>query len=144
MRWKPTGEIEINIGVLGNSNDVLWEFRDFLVGLEAESNYRISMMLAKDQETILRVMSFIPEGFDIMIVTDCQPDYVYSEIAEKALKSNAEVRILFQINMNVEFVDKLYPHILYVSDLERIKILIEEKINHLIAERIAKEEKQDE
>lgn len=144
MRWKPTGEIEINVGVLGNSNDVLWEFRDFLVGLEAESNYRISMMLAKDQETILRVMSFIPEGFDIMIVTDCQPDYVYSEITEKALKSNAEVRILYQINMDVEFADKLYPHILYVSDRERIKILIEEKINHLIAERIAKEEKQDE
>lgn len=144
MRWKPTGEIEINIGVLGNSNDVLWEFRDFLVGLEAESNYRISMMLAKDQGTILRVMSFIPEGFDVMIVTDCLPGNVCSEITEKALKSNADVRILFQINVDMEVADKRYPHILYVPSRERLKILIREKINHLIAEKTTKEEKQDE
>ncbi|MFQ8730208.1 MAG: hypothetical protein ACLSAC_06715 [Enterocloster bolteae] len=28
------GEAEINIGVLGSRNDVLWEFRDFLIGLD--------------------------------------------------------------------------------------------------------------
>ena len=49
MRFKPTGDVEINVGVLGNSNEVLWEFRDFLVNLEAEEEYKISMMLAKDQ-----------------------------------------------------------------------------------------------
>ena len=58
MRWKSTGEAEINIGVLGSRNDVLWEFRDFLICLDAESDYKISMMLAKNQETLLRVMSF--------------------------------------------------------------------------------------
>lgn len=140
MRWRPTGDMEINVGVLGNSNEVLWEFRDFLVGLETKSNYKISMMLAKDRETILRVMSFIPGGFDIMIVTNHLPGSVYTEITEKALKSNAEVRILFQINMGVEFSDKLYPHILFVPSRDRLKILIEEKINHLIAEKTTKEE----
>ena len=56
MRWKSTGEAEINIGVLGSRNDVLWEFRDFLICLDAESDYKISMMLAKNRETLLRVM----------------------------------------------------------------------------------------
>ena len=29
MRWKSTGEAEINIGVLGSRNDVLWESEIF-------------------------------------------------------------------------------------------------------------------
>ena len=144
MRWKPTGDMEINVGVLGNSNDILWEFRNFLADLEAESNYKISMMLAKNQETILRVMSFIPGGFDIMIVVDFSPGLIYLEFVEKALKYNANLRMLFQNNIDIEFADNLYPHIMFVPNQDRLKILIKEKINNLIAEKISKEENQDE
>lgn len=140
MRWKPTGDMEINVGVLGNSNDVLWEFRDFLAGLEAESNFKISMMLAKDQTTMLRVMSFIPGGFDIMIAVGCLLESAYPEFTKKALKTNADMIILSQINDDAEFMDKLYPHILFVSSRDRLKLLIKEKINHLTEEKITKEE----
>ena len=86
MRLKPTGEVEINVGVLVNNNEVLWEFREFLVELEAESDYKISMMLAKDRETILRVMSFIPGGFDIIIVAGRLPSLAYSAFTDEVLK----------------------------------------------------------
>lgn len=141
MRFKPTGDVEINVGVLGNSNEVLLEFRDFLVKLEAEEEYKISMMLAKDQETILRVMTFIPGGFDLMIVADRLPGIVCSALTDKALKCNADLRILFRSDSDMEFVDNLYPHIMFVPNRDRLKILTKEKIDNLIAERITEEEK---
>lgn len=144
MRFKPTGDVEINVGVLGNSNEVLLEFRDFLVKLEAEEEYKISMMLAKDQETILRVMSFIPGGFDLMIVADRLPGIVCSTLTDKALKCNADLRILLRSDSEMEFVDDLYPHIMFVPNRDRLKILTKEKINNLIAEKITEEEKQNE
>lgn len=141
MRFKPTGDVEINVGVLGNSNEVLWEFRDFLVKLEAEEEYKISMMLAKDQETILRVMSFIPGGFDLMIVADRLPGMACSTLTDEALKCNADLRILFRSDSEMEFADKLYPHIMFVPNRDRIKILTKEKIDNLIAEKTTEEEK---
>lgn len=144
MRFKPTGDVEINVGVLGNSNEVLLEFRDFLVKLEAEEEYKISMMLAKDQETILRVMSFIPGGFDLMIVADRLPGIVCSTLTDKALKCNADLRILFRSDSDMEFVDNLYPHIVFVPNRDRLKILTKEKIDNLIAEKTTEEEKENE
>lgn len=143
MRWKPTGGMEINVGVLGNSNDILWEFREFLVGLEAEADYKISMMLAKDQETILRVMSFIPGGFDIMLVVNRLLSSTYLEFAEKALRYNANLRILFQNNSGQEVVDGLYPHIMFVPNRDRIRALTKEEIDSLVAEKTV-EEKENE
>ena len=142
MRFKPTGDVEINVGVLGNSNEVLWEFRDFLVKLEAEEEYKISMMLAKDQETILRVMSFIPGGFDFMIIAERLPGMVCSVLTDKALKCNADLRILFRSDSEMEFVDFLYPHIMFVPNRDRLKILTKEKIDNLIAEKTTEEEKE--
>lgn len=144
MRFKPTGDVEINVGVLGNSNGVLWEFRDFLVNLEAEEEYKISMMLAKDQETILRVMSFIPGGFDLMIVADRLPGMVCSALTDKALKCNADLRILLRSGSEMEFVDNLYPNIMFVPNRDRLKILTKEKIDNLIAEKTTEEEKENE
>lgn len=144
MRFKPTGDVEINVGVLGNSNEVLWEFRDFLVKLEAEEEYKISMMLAKDQETILRVMSFIPGGFDLMIVADRLPGMVCSALTDKALKCNADLRILLRSGSEMEFVDNLYPNIMFVPNRDRLKILTKEKIDNLIAEKTIEEEKENE
>lgn len=141
MRFKPTGDVEINIGVLGNSNEVLWEFRDFLVNLEAEEEYKISMMLAKDQETILRVMSFIPGGFDLMIVADRLPGMVCFALTDKALKFNADLRILLRSGSEMEFVDNLYPNIMFVPNRDRLKILTKEKIDNLIAVKTTEEEK---
>lgn len=139
MRFKPTGDVEINVGVLVNSNEVLWEFRDYLIGLETEADYKISMMLAKDQETILRVMSFIPGGFDIVIVADKLPGAAYFTFADKALKRNNDVRILFQSDIGMEVVDECYPHIMFVSNKERLKSLIKGEIDFLIEEKITKE-----
>lgn len=138
MRWKSTGEAEINIGVLGSRNDVLWEFRDFLIGLEAELDYKISMMLAKNQETLLRVMSFVPGGFDIIIVTDHLPGFVYLEMTEKAFAFNAEVKILFQMDRGIEFSDKLYPHALCVPGREQLKSLAKEKMDDMITKNSEK------
>lgn len=140
MRFKPTGDVEINVGVLGNSNEVLWEFREFLVNLEAEEKYKISMMLAKDQETILRVMSFIPGGFDLMIVADWLPGMVCSALTDQALKCNAELIILLRSGSEMEFVDNLYPNIMFVPNRDRLKILTKEKIDNLIAEKTTEEE----
>lgn len=144
MRWKPTGDVEINVGVLGNSNDTLWEFRDFLVGLDAEADYKISMMLAKDQETILRVMSFIPGGFDIMLVADRLFSSAYLEFTEKALRYNADLRILFQNNSGKEYTDELHPHIMFVPNRDRLRELTKQEIDCLILEKITNEEKQNE
>lgn len=139
MRFKPTGDVEINVGVLVNNNEVLWEFRDFLIGLGTEADYKVSMMLAKDQETILRVMSFISGGFDIVIVADKLPSAAYFAFVDKALKRNNEVRILFQIDKEIEFVDECHPHIIFVSNRERLKSIIKEEIGALIKEKITKE-----
>lgn len=144
MRLKPTGEVEINVGVLVNDNEVLWEFREFLVGLEAESDYKISMMLAKDQGTTLRVMSFIPGGFDIMIVAGQLPSIAYSAFVDEALKCNADVRILFQGDIEMEFADGLFPQIMFVPNRSRLKLLAKEKIGSLIAEKLINEEKENE
>lgn len=143
MRWKPTGEVEINVGVLGNNNDILWEFRDFLVELGEEADYKISMMLAKDQETILRVMSFIPGGFDIMLVVDHLLGSSYLEFAEKALSYNADLRMLFKNNNNTEFVDGLYPNIMFIPNRDRLKILTKQKINLMIVEKMTKEKQNE-
>ena len=65
MRWKSTGEAEINIGVLGSRNDVLWEFRDFLICLDAESDYKISMMFRNSNDnlvTFFHIMKAIAVG----------------------------------------------------------------------------------
>lgn len=135
MRWKSTGEAEINIGVFGSRNDVLREFRDFLICLDAESDYKISMMLAKNRETLLRVMSFVPGGFDIIIVTDHLPGFVYLEMA---FAFNAEVKILFQMDRGMEFSDKLYPHALFVPVREQLKSLAKEKMDDMITKKSEK------
>ena len=139
MRLKPTGDVEINVGVLVNSNEVLWEFRDFLVKLEAEEEYKISMMLAKDQDTILRVMSFIPGGFDIVVVAEPLPGIAYTTFADKVSKYNADLRILCQSNIEMELSYGLPPHIFLVSTRDKIKELIKGQIDSLIAEKIEKE-----
>ena len=144
MRLKPTGEVEINVGVLVNNNEVLWEFREFLVELEAESDYKISMMLAKDRETILRVMSFIPGGFDIISVAGRLPSLAYSAFTDEVLKYNVDVRILFQGDIDMEFADGLFPHIMFVPNQSRLKKLTKEKIDFLIAEKLTNEEKENE
>ena len=41
----------------------------------------------------------------------------------------------------MEFVDNLYPHIMFVPNRDRLKILTKEKIDNLIAEKITEEEK---
>ena len=143
MRWKNTGDVEINIGVLGDSNDVLWEFRDFLAGLGTESNYKISMMLAKNQETIFRVMSFIPGGFDIMIIADCLHSSVYLKFAEKAWGHSPDLRIFLE-NSDTELTEGLYPHIMLFPNRDRLRVLIKKEIDILIAENKRKEEKENE
>lgn len=135
MRFKATGEMEIDVGVLVNSNTLLWEFRNYLVGLEVEAGSKISMMLAKDPETILRVMSFIPGGFDIIIVAEPLPGAAYCPFTDQALTFNREVRLLFLWDLKMELVDACYPQIMFVPKGNRLKFLIREKIDSLIAEK---------
>ena len=95
-------------------------------------------MLAKNQETLLRVMSFVPGGFDIIIVTDHLPGFVYLEMAEMAFAFNAEVKILFQMDRGMEFSDKLYPHALFVPGREQLKSLAKEKMDDMITKNSEK------
>ena len=140
MRWKTTGEMEINVGVLGTSNAVLWEFRDYLVEVEAESDYKLNMVLAKDQETIFRVMSFMSGGFDLMIVQGKLSESKYMEITNRALTANENLRILFQMNPDTDFAGKRYPHVLFVPERDKLKAVTKQKINQMVAEKMTKEE----
>lgn len=140
MRLRPTGNVEIDIGVLVYSNEVLWEFRNYLIGLEAQAEYKISMLLAKDKETILRVMSCIPGGFDIIVVAERLPGAACHILLEAGLKSNNDLKILCQSDSQMEEVVEsgVNPRILFANNRDQLKLLVKENIDLLIAEQISK------
>lgn len=76
-----------------------------------------------------------------MIIAERLPGMVCSVLTDKALKCNADLRILFRSDSEMEFVDFLYPHIMFVPNRDRLKILTKEKIDNLIAEKTTEEEK---
>lgn len=86
-------------------------------------------------------MSFVPGGFDIIIVTDHLPGFVYLEMAEMAFAFNAEVKILFQMDRGMEFSDKLYPHALFVPGREQLKSLAKEKMDDMITKIVKRSSK---
>lgn len=140
MRLKPTGDVEINIGILAVADDVLWRYRNSILDFQEETGYKISMMLAKDRETVGRVMTFVPGGFDILIVEVPFMPLPFFTFIEKLLKRKDDLVILFQ-DTEREDIRKEYPGVIFVPNEDTLMDVLKEKIKVMMQSEIMKTER---
>lgn len=101
IKMKAVKVAKMNIGVLADTDKRIWYYHGLLNRGKSDAQYGIDLTLSKNAETILRIMSFMHGGFDILIID-------FSRIALKILldyilKKNEEIVVVLRKSSGFEF-----------------------------------------